>query len=70
MQKDPQATRTPVDDDVQVDPDTGLPLPVAPLGEKTEGEIEDKSLDEPADDDALRIDPESRIPRPVPPDLA
>jgi hypothetical protein len=56
------------DDDEQLDEQTGRPVGVAPLGAKTEGEIEDKkNLDK---DDAAQIDPRSRIPRPAQPDIA
>jgi hypothetical protein len=56
------------DDDEQLDEKTGQPVGVAPLGAKTEGEIErQKNADE---KDAAEIDPRSRIPRPAQPDLA
>jgi hypothetical protein len=49
--------------DHQVEKDTGLPVNIAPDGEKQpEGDAKPE--------DALRIDPNSRIPKPVPPDLA
>lgn len=54
--------------DEQRDAESGEPVGVAPLGAKTEGEIEDNRVED--ETDSLRIDPKSRIPRPVPPDLA
>jgi hypothetical protein len=55
-------------DDEQRDEQTGRPVGVAPLGAKTEGEIDDeKNMDK---GKAARIDPHSRIPRPPQPDLA
>jgi hypothetical protein len=50
--------------DMQVDPDTGLPVSIPPDGEK------ENRAERVAPDERLRIDPESRIPRPVQPDLA
>lgn len=50
--------------DMQIDRNTGLPVSIAPDGEKQ---------DQPpgvTPEDRLRIDPESRVPRPVQPDLA
>jgi hypothetical protein len=56
------------DDDEQLSEQTGQPFGIAPLGAKTEGEIEDKKNADKKD--AAAIDPDSRIPRPVQPDLA
>jgi hypothetical protein len=56
------------ENDEQLNEETGAPVKVAPVGAKTEGEIEDrKNADK---RDAARIDPNSRIPRPPQPDLA
>ena len=51
--------------DMQIDEETGLPVAIAPDGEK-----EETGADKAAPDERLKIDPESRIPRPVQPDLA
>ena len=50
--------------DMQIDEETGLPVAIAPDGEK---ELSEDAIDP---KEHLRIDPESRIPRPVQPDLA
>ena len=50
--------------DMQIDPETGQPVSIPPVGEK-----EDRPETVPPEE-RLRIDPESRIPRPVQPDLA
>jgi hypothetical protein len=51
--------------DMQIDKETGLPVAIAPDGEK-ESSAENKA----ARDDGLKIDPHSRMPRPIQPDLA
>jgi hypothetical protein len=50
--------------DMQIDSETGLPVAIAPDGEKQD------TRPQVAEDERLRIDPESRIPRPAQPDLA
>lgn len=57
-----------LDDNIQRDRETGEPVGIAPVGEKSEGEIKDDR--KVPKDEALKIDPESRIPRPPQPDLA
>ena len=52
-------------DDMQIDPETGRPVSIPPVGEK-----ENRPEPVVAPEERLRIDPESRIPRPVQPDLA
>jgi hypothetical protein len=51
--------------DMQIDKETGLPVAIAPDGEK-----DHTHKDEVGADERLKIDPDSRIPRPVQPDLA
>jgi hypothetical protein len=51
-------------DDMQIDPKTGRPVSIPPVGEK------ENRPERIAPEERLRIDPESRIPRPVQPDLA
>lgn len=50
--------------DMQIDAATGLPVAIAPDGEKA---LSEDGIDP---REALRIDPKSRIPTPVQPDLA
>lgn len=50
--------------DMQIDAETGLPVPIVPDGEK------ENQPGRASQEERLRIDPESRIPRPVQPDLA
>jgi hypothetical protein len=50
--------------DMQIDKETGLPVTIAPDGEK------ENNPEEVQRDERLKIDPNSRIPRPVQPDLA
>ena len=51
--------------DMQIDKETGLPVTIAPDGEKQQ-----TTGDKAPPDERLKIDPDSRIPRPVQPDLA
>jgi len=51
--------------DMQIDEETGLPVSIAPDGEK-----EKPVAGKVAPGEKLKIDPDSRIPRPVQPDLA
>jgi len=53
--------------DPQIDSETGKPIGIAPVGDVSDGEIDEGARhgEKPA-----RIDPNSRIPRPPQPDLA